>query len=196
MLYLPNREYLPRFTNLVWPLPSGLLPWLFGRGLSIYVLPKDQKKAAQFVVKRLRVSESEINGGDGRSVYNTAHYRPRRKMIIIPHKQFYNSWGENPVMHEVAHALDHLYFDDPSDCLCIHPYIKKHLRMHKPLNGYCKRKYKQHGIPFEQFACSFCAFFQEPDKYRPNINNITDLSPKLIEFFQNLMEHFDGKSEH
>lgn len=195
MLYLPTKEYLPRFTNLLWPLPRRLLPWLFGKGLSIYVLPEDPEKAVRLVVERLRIYETVLNGGDGRSVYNTAHYRPSRKMIIIPHKEFHNPWGENPLMHEVAHAFDQLYYDNPAHDLCTHPYVGKYLRVHKPLNKYCEDKYKQHGVPWEQFACSFCAFFQEPDKYRPNINDITDLSPGLIEFFQKVMEHFDDNKE-
>lgn len=195
MLYLPSTEYLPRYNNLVWPLPSGLIPWLFSRGLSIYVLPKDPKKAVQLMVERLRICDAIIAGGDGRSMYNTAVYIPTRKMIIIPYNQFHNTLGENPLMHEVGHAFDNLYYNNENSYLCTHPYVSKHLRVHKPLNKYCERKYKQHGVPWEQFACSFCAFFQEPDKYR-NVNNITDLSPGLINFFQKVMEHFDGRRKH
>jgi hypothetical protein len=160
--------------------------------LGIYVLPRDEQKAQELLTQRLSIKEPTLNGIEGgRVTHKTAHYRPDSKLIILPYTSFHNEWGENPLMHEVAHAIDFLYMGDGT-LLCQHPGIFKALRIDKPLNGYCERMYERDKIPLEQFACSFCAYFQEPTENRSEVNDIDDLSPELIKFFNQIVKHFDG----
>lgn len=187
MLYLPDKSYLGRFKQLVWPLPHKLLPWLYTKGLAIYILPKN-KKDVKNLVKKLGIVEEKIKG-DGRQVSETAQYRPEQKIILLPHKALYRAGGENILLHELGHAIDFLYYDNT--LLSNHSKIWCALRPDKPLNDYCKRRYKERNDLVEQFATSFSAFFSEPDDVdiKPNIE---DLDPTLIRIFQkNLIKPFE-----
>jgi hypothetical protein len=194
MLYLPDASYLPRFQQLAYPLPPKFMSWIYSRGLGIYVLPEDKQAALDLLARVVDtpVTEDTIMSGDSRAIYDTAHFRYPEKLIIIPHSSFYQQYGENVLIHELGHAVDFLYSDGENSILSSQPYIWKALRVKKLLNKYCADKFKQSGLMLEQFACSFCAFFQEPDKeLLGQVSTIDNLSPELVSFFnKNIMEHF------
>ena len=194
MLYLPDKSYIPRFKQLTYPLPPKFMPWIFSRGLGIYVLPEEKQAALSLLGRILEtpVLEDTVMSGDSRAIYSTAHFRYPEKLIIIPHSSFYQQYGENVLIHELGHAVDFLYLNGPNDVLSSQPTMWKALRVKKQLNKYCADKLKQSGLMLEQFACSFCAFFQEPDKdLGGRVSTIDELSPELIAFFnKNIMEYF------
>lgn len=194
MLYLPTNRYLIRFNRLSYPLPPGLLPWLYSRGLGIYVLPKDRNKAIKIMQ---RVLGSHVCGDtkcqmDDRLLVDTAHFNAVQNVIFIPHATFYRTWGENVLIHEVAHAVDFNYTATTGEVISAHQTVWDSLKPDRPLNKYCEDNLEKTGFQLEQFACSFSAFFQEPDKdLRAKVATIDDLSPELIQFFKkNIMDHF------
>lgn len=177
MLYLPDSKYLEHFKILAWALPPKLLPWLYRRGLGIYVLPPYEAGADEIVYKRLHIRERVMGPDDDRLAHQTAHYQTARKAIIIPYVHFLGQHSASVFLHEIGHAIDFLYYGNR--LLCEHPPVKKALHPGHPFNEYCQQKDAASGKPIEQFATGFAAFFQEttPGDAFPSI---TALSPEFI----------------
>ena len=177
MIYFPDNSCQERLELLLWALPKGLVDWLFGRGLNIFVLPKDDNLAHQIVHGRLRIKE-EVLADDGRKVAETAHYRPDRNLIIIPHSQFFRNDGECVLHHELGHAVDFLYYNS-KPLLSNQPEVAKALRKDFPLSSYCRNKWQSSGLLVEQFATAFSAYFREPSGECGELS-VRNLSKDLI----------------
>lgn len=192
MLYLPDQSYLPRFEHLMYPLPPRLLQWLYSLGLSIYVLPRDQEAAKNLLLRVTPTIEKFINLPGGSCFYlNRAHYSATYNTIFIPHESLYAERGESVLLHEVGHAIDFNYskeWNAISNC----KYIWDALRKQGHLNKYCEDKFKETGYRLEDFACSFVAYFQEPDANILVENTTVDrLNTTMVQFFkQKIMENF------
>jgi hypothetical protein len=179
VLYLPDKAHLTRFNQLSWSLPPKLLPWLYSRGLGIYVLPANREDAKVFVSKHLRIADKKL-AGDGRKTADTSHYRPDRKTILLTSDALFYPSGENILLHELGHAIDFLYYGG-GKTLSEYPSVKAALRLDKPLNDYCRDKYKKSNKPFEQFATAFTAYFVEPsDNTIPTVDDLSFLMVRII----------------
>jgi hypothetical protein len=130
--------------------------------------------------------------GDPRTVVDTAHFSIKKNIIFIPHASFYCTRGENVLLHELGHAIDFNYTSVRGQAISNHHVVWDALRVDNQLNKYCEDKLDKTGFQLEQFACSFVAFFQEPDNSTPGrVSTIDDLSPELVRFFKtNIMDHF------
>jgi hypothetical protein len=204
MLYLPNTSYQRRFSLLSLPLPPKLLPWLISdRGLAIYILPQGRVQARLFLRRNLNIYDEVIDlEEDLRPTVGTPHYRPRSRRIIIPHETLYSNKG-NVLLHEVGHAVDHLYLAKSSKKLfSSYRDVIRALRPEKPLDAYCASKYRRNKDLQEQFATAFEAYFCEPGETTKKYHHdITDLSPQMIDIFNRHIHknfsrvRFDGEKK-
>lgn len=174
MLFLPTRKYLPEFNRQIQPLPLGLLPYLYSRGLGIYILPKKGKEAQRVAYDLLKLERTKKRD-DGRNWLEIGHYNPGAKQIIIPYESFYNDNKYGTVLHEVGHAVDYLYASNGGR-LSKNKNFLKAMRLAKPLDSHCK------GAEREQFATAFSAFFTHKYDFRPTIyhHNIREITKGFI----------------
>jgi hypothetical protein len=188
MIFLPSVEDRRRFELHSSPLPPRLIPWLIEhRRLSIWVIPDEKVK--YYLHKVFRYSPGRFPH-DKRVIEEVqAMYTYFDRRIVIHRSRLYAE-GECPLLHELGHAVDHLYYNtsfDPWDNapkrLISFPSVYDALRVNKPLNNYCKEKQKLLGAPIEQFAHSFAAYFCEPEVN--NYNHIDQLSPAFVDFMRN-----------
>lgn len=187
MLYFPTLDHMRYFDLLTYPLPSGLLPWLYARGLGVWLLPEDKELAQQLIHEHIGVKQRKFPFGS-RLIAETSHYDIQRKIIFLTHQSLFER-KENVVLHEIGHAIDYLFCSRGCP-ISRYKGVVKALCPTKPLTKYCAKSYKKTGILTEQFATAFTAYFYEPEKHRYE-KNITDLSPKLIKFFRTrLIEPF------
>lgn len=185
MLYFPDVETESVFKALCLPLPKKLLPFLMDRGLNVMVLPDNTARAEQLVYKTLRVKSAPLQHME---VYphNHPHYRPERKLIILPRWSL--NLKKNLVLHEIGHAFDHLYYSGKKVLSSVHS-VAEALRKIPPLDYHCMKQDSLTNTNVEQFATSFEAFFNEQhhdgaDEY---CHTIHDLDESFIGLMQ---KHF------
>lgn len=184
MLYFPTPEDKHQFDLITWPLPKGLLPWLYRKGLGVCVLPRDPERVRDVLFQHFKFESEFMGGGDTRLLSETAFYSPYKRLIVL-HQQFlYDTWRECTTLHEIGHAVDFLYYDQKQNLSEV-DVIKRALRPDRPLNPYCKKKQKANNDLNEQFACSFAAYFKEPEPHSV-ANHVNELSKDFIE----LMQHY------
>ena len=182
MLYLPESKYLENFKLLAWALPQGLLPWLCRRGLGIYVLPPYEAAAKKILYGRLHVKSESLGEDDDRLAHQTAHYRSKEKVIVLPYTHFLGPHSANTFLHEVGHAVDFLYSDN--HMFNEYKVVREALEAQKPFTDYCRNKDKISGKPLEQFATGFAGFFQEAMQGAV-FPSIGALNPKLVSIIKN-----------
>jgi len=192
MLYLPSERYLSRFQLLTWPLPPGLFPWLFNRGLDFHVLPEDVQKASNIVHKRLQIPDKTL-AEDGRVTAETPQYRPKQRLILFPHAQFWNYYVDTTMLHEVGHAVDYLWSD--RGLFSSQPGVAEVLRGMGPLSTYCEEKDRDNKhINIEQFATAFSLYFQESEPYREK--SVYTLSKEAVSLIRDcLVAPFSGEKD-
>lgn len=179
MLYLPDQSYQRRFLEATLPLPPKLLPYLYGKGLGIFVLPARRFDA--YMMLHGHLGEDWRSLSFGREPCDTAHYIYASRRIIMPADSFYDD-DSNVLLHEIGHAVDHLYLEQ--GWLTQVPEVVKALRPNKPLNPYCYIQDREAGVPLEQFATSFEALFTY--ERRRNNHEVSELSEEFVELAKGL----------
>ena len=172
---------------MISPLPKRMMKFLFDRGLSIWVLPKELERARQLLYGHLR-HPRRIEAFPKQESCRIAHYNHVTKRIILPERYIYPIRHNVPI-HEIGHALDHLYYGNR--WLSAHPKIEPLLK-DNPLDKHCARCDKETGLYLEQFATSFEAYFNEPQNNKgPYFHTIDDINPKLLRIIHDkLVEPF------
>jgi hypothetical protein len=177
MLFFPTEKIKRRFDLLTWPLPPKLIPWLTTvAGVNIWVTTPIVNTRSPLKDFYAAIASC---WKDDREITTTAFWDYKHRLIILPQKTLYTVCWENTILHEIGHAVDFLLWENEGR-LSGHKDIIPLLKPKHPLNKYCKQKEKQNNDLTEQFACSFAAYFKEPDN--SPVNNIDDLDKRFIDF--------------